>query len=489
MSGTVGTSPLTNFGGNLTLEPQAVFVPSSEEEVLQILREHRGKRLRAIGRLHSWSGAPQCEEVLLDLRKLKSVQVTWDDQGSVATIGGGCQIKDILRELDRHGLTLPTIGLISEQTIAGAAATGTHGSGRSSLSHYLAAVRLACYDPATGEPVVREVRTGPELHAARCSLGCMGIVLSVEIRPRPQYCVEEWFCLHDTLEEVLAAEPVTPLQQFYLVPWQWKYMGQHRRETEQPRSWLAGLYRWYWFATIDVGLHLAMLLLVRVLRSPWAIKTFFCRVINLTVIRGWHVVDKSQAMLIMEHELFRHIEVELFVKQSRQAEALSFVTGVLQFFDGDSAAFPTNVRQRLEECGVAIPALKDGERYTHHYPICIRRVLPDDTLVSMASGSDEPYYAISFISYAAPAKRAGFLRFADFLANSMAALFEARPHWGKVCPLSPAQVDQLYPDVQDFRDICRNYDPNGRFRNAWSDELLFSPPCEDNVQPTRSAQD
>jgi FAD/FMN-containing dehydrogenase len=118
--------------------------------LLQILREQRGKRIRAVGRLHSWSAAPQAEEVLLDLRKLKSVQVTWDDRGPVAVIGGGCQIKDILRELDRHDLTLPTVGLISEQTIAGAAATGTHGSGRSSLSHYLAAVRLACYDATTG---------------------------------------------------------------------------------------------------------------------------------------------------------------------------------------------------------------------------------------------------------------------------------------------------------------------------------------------------
>ncbi|HEX5102244.1 MAG TPA: FAD-binding protein, partial [Pirellulaceae bacterium] len=339
---------LTNFGGNLTIEPQAVFTPGSEEEVLQILRDERGKRIRAIGRLHSWSSAPLAEEVLLDLRKLKSLEVTSDKQGPLARIGAGCQIKDVLRELDRHGLTLPTIGLISEQTIAGAAATGTHGSGRASISHYIAAVRLACYDPAMAEPVVREVRSGPELQAARCSLGLMGIVLSVEVRPRPQYRIEEWFALHNSLEEVLAAEAEAPLQQFYLIPWQGKYMGQHRRETEQPRSWLAWLYRFYWFLTIDVGLHLAMLLLVRVLGSRWAIKTFFRTVINLTVIRGWHVVDRSPAMLIMEHELFHHIEIELFIKQSRLAEAMDFVQEAIQCFDGDSAAFPPHWRQRLE---------------------------------------------------------------------------------------------------------------------------------------------
>jgi FAD/FMN-containing dehydrogenase len=465
---------LTNFGANLTLQPRAVFMPVSEEEVLRILREQRGRRIRAIGRLHSWSEVLLAEEVLLDLCKLNSVEVTSDDQGPVATIGSGCQIKDILRELDVRGMTLPTVGLISEQTIAGAAATGTHGSGRSSISHYIAAVRLACYDPATDEAVIREVRSGPELQAARCSLGLLGMVLSVEIRPRPQYRLEEWFALHNSLEDVLAAEAETPLQQFYLIPWQWKFMGQHRRETGKPRSWLAGLYRCYWFVTIDVGLHLVILTLVRALRSRGAIKAFYRTLINLTVIRGWHVVDRSPAMLIMEHELFRHIEIELFVQQSRLAEALDFAKQALQYFDGDSAALRPKWDQLLHNCSVAIPSLTLGERYTHHYPICIRRVLPDDTLISMTCDSDEPYYALSFISYAAPASRSGFFQFAAFLTASMTALFQARPHWGKHCPLTSEQAGRLYPQLEQFRDTCRVFDPSGRFRNTWADELVFS---------------
>src|SRR5581483_1972194 len=101
--------------------------------------------------------------------------------------------------------------------------------------------------------------------------------------------------------------------------------GQHRRETEQPRSRLAAVYRLYWFATIDLGLHLTLLVLVRLFRSRWSIKAFFRRLISLSVIRDWHVVDESKSMLTMRHELFRHIEMELFVKQSRLADALQFV--------------------------------------------------------------------------------------------------------------------------------------------------------------------
>ena len=38
----------------------------------------------------------------------------------------------------------------------------------------------------------------------------------------------------------------------------------------------------------------------------------------------------------------------------------------------------------------------------------------------MSCGDLEPYYAISFIHYAHPERRAGFRRFAEVLARSMA---------------------------------------------------------------------
>jgi xylitol oxidase len=99
-------------------------------------------------------------------------------------------------------------------------------------------------------------------------------------------------------------------------------------------------------------------------------------------------------------------------------------------------------------------------------------VLPDDTLISMASGGDEPRYALSFISYARPSQRAGFFQFAQLTAQTLAALYNARPHWGKVCPLSRAELDRLYPRLDMFRELCRQFDPQGAFRNAWMEEVM-----------------
>jgi FAD/FMN-containing dehydrogenase len=354
------------------------------------------------------------------------------------------------------------VGLVSEQSLAGAISTATHGSGRHSLSHYVSGVRLAVHDPATGEPVIRTIASGPELAAARCSLGLVGLMLSVQVPVRRQYFVEEHLRQYGSLEEVLAAEEQYPIQQFYLLPWRWTWLAQHRRETPGPRSWHAPLYRAYWFTFIDIGLHIALLLMVQVLRSPALVRAFFRWLVLLTVIRGWRVVDRSQDQLIMEHELFRHIEIELFVSRTKLAEALAHVQ--------------ESICQAVDD-------------YTHHYAICIRKVLPDDTLISMTSPAgngasaamSEAGYAISLISYARPSERAGFFRFADKLARTMGERFAARPHWGKYCPLDRTQAQRLYPGLDEFRRTVRQLDPEGRFRNDWTSRVVMGETARESV--------
>lgn len=464
---------MQNFGRNVSFQPKSMAEPQSEDEVLRILAEHRGSRIRVIGRLHSYSEAACCEDVLLDLRHLNSVQTEPRQNGVWATIGAGCQVKRVLAELERQaGATLPSVGLITEQAIAGAISTGTHGSGKHSLSHYVAEVRVATYDTVTGEPIIRTVSDGAELRAARCCLGCLGVIVSVSFWVRPQYCVEEHFHRYASLGEVIAAEESYPLQQFYLVPWEWDFWAQHRREVTAVRSWRAVIYRIYFFAVMEVGLHLVVQVLAKLYRHRWATHFFFRRILPLTLVRDWKVIDKSQDMLVMAHELFRHVEIEMFVTRSQLGEMLTFVKELLRYFDGDGEAFSPAAREQLNQLGL-LNSLDVGT-YTHHYPICVRRILADDTLISMASGADQDFYSVSFNSYARPERRQGFDRFAEVLTHSTAHLFQARPHWGKVCPMSPETVKTLYSHLAEFQRVCSDFDPSGQFRNEWVSRLLFS---------------
>ncbi len=461
-----------NFGRNQVLKPSAAYTPADEQEVLQILDRHRGQSIRAVGRLHSWSDAVLGDGVLLDLRRLNDVLLEPDGDQFVATVGAGCQIKRLLKELDRDGATLHSLGLITAQTIAGAISTGTHGSGRQSMSHYVVGVRLARYDASTGQAIIEELSAGEPLQAARCSLGSLGIILAVKIRCRAQYNVQEHFTESRRLSDVLDAEASFPLQQFYLVPWHWSYFSQHRREHDRPRSRLARLYRLYWLGVMDYGLHLPILFLERVLRSRRLVRFYFRRLVPVFLIRNWKVTDRSSSMLVMRHEAFRHIEIELFVLRDQLVDALGFAQEVIKVAGGGESALSADNQQRIEELGMQEALAELHDQYCHHYPICVRRVLPDDTLISMASGGEQDWYALSFISYARPARRAGFSLFASFMARSMSRLFHARPHWGKVCPLEADELTSLYPRFDDFRTVCNTLDPQGVFQNDWTAALL-----------------
>ena len=423
--------------------------------------------------MHSWSDNQKTDGVLLRLNELNSVQV--DVESKTVSVGAGCQVKRLLQHLKSHGLTIPSLGLIDEQTVAGATATGTHGSGKHCLSHYIESVSIAHYDAETREPKVTVVETGSDLNAARCSLGLLGIIVEIKFRCRERYNIEEHALAHATLESALAMEAEYPQQQFYLLPWSWRFLGHHRVESNAPRSKLATLYRWYCFLIVDIGLHVAIFVLAKLLRLLWPVKIFYKWLLPLTIVRKWKVVDDSHAMLVMEHELFRHIEIEVFVQRSDLQQATDLLVDLISFM-GDrkhklSEAIESQLRQidRWEElqslCG----------DYIHHYPICYRRILPDNSLISMTSRGTKPaedWYSISLISYQWPSDRAGFLKFAKFVATVYAELFDGRCHWGKFNPLDAETVERLYPQLGEFREVMQRFDTDGVFKNDWFRKIL-----------------
>ncbi len=467
---------VTNFGRNLRFEPRQILAPKDASELLGILQEHRDGAIRVVGSRHAWSDGIVTDDVLIDMRHFNHVRVHEDASTGEprATVGGGCQIKTLLAALNESGLTTPSLGLITEQTIAGATATGTHGSGAHSLSHYVVSVRVARFDES-GDAQIVEISDGVELQAARCSLGCLGVVVELTVRCVPQYYVEERATRCDSIEEALASEAEFPLQQFYLIPHSWSYLVQRRRVVpELRRRGGAALYRIYWFVAIDVALHLLIKLFASVLRSQRLVRLYFRAVVPAVVFPRWVVVDRSDRALVMEHELFRHFELEAFVRREHVVEAANLVVEILKWADAGSWQLSESTEAKLRAAGLldALQAVRG--RFTHHYPVCFRRVMRDDTLISMSSCSrasvSDDWYAISFITYVEP--RDEFCALASFLANSMYELFGARIHWGKWFPQSREQVDQLYPRMGKFRDVCVRFDPKGTFRNDFVDDKL-----------------
>jgi FAD/FMN-containing dehydrogenase len=467
-----------NFGRNVAIEPKLLVVPKDRKEVLAVLEQHRGRKIRVIGSLHSWSEAARADDVAVDVRHLAGISLVTgaEHRPAYADIGAGCTVDRALDYLHQRGYTLPVYGVVGQQTIAGAISTATHGSGRSSMSHYVMAVTLAGYDGASGAPRIFEWTGGDALRAGRCGLGCTGVLLSVRMRVEPECRIEErgqWF---DRLDELLAVAEDYPRHQFYLMPWSWKWYAQLRREIADgtarfPSTIVAHALRAFRLVVIDVGLNGAIRAATATPRARRMVPWIFHRVLPLLAPSGVRVIDRSRKLLMMRHDLYAHVECELFVPASHLGHAAAFVEWVLACCGGEARPLPEHLAADDFGCDVTHDIDSLRGLYLHDYPLTCRRVLRDDTLISMTSGDEEKmWYAISLITY--QRELAPFLRMARFLAVTMAHAYRARPHWGKICPLNGDELSALYPGLRRFRAQCESVDPSHTFVNDFAGQAL-----------------
>jgi L-gulono-1,4-lactone dehydrogenase len=471
---TAGDRREVNFGGNLAWQTRC-YRPASEAEVLDILAQHAGDRIRVLGSKHSWSDIAVSGDVSLDMSRFDDVQPFVQDEQKFVRVGAGATLQSLLDRLHRAtDQTLPTLGAIKKQTISGAISTGTHGSGRQSLSHFATRVRLAAYDPGTGRPMIYDYTDGDGLRAARCGLGCMGVILSVELRTVPKYKVAEVLRKRGTLKEILDAYADRPLTQFLWTPYGWKWIAFERRPMGQPTPTMIGfvkarVMRLYKMVGQDILFHL--LVIASRWGGGWAVKGFQ-KLAPRIVLKNVERIDDAEHVLTLRHDYFRHEEMEIFVRESRLEEAIPLLRGAVEVFAGNAEAIPHKEQERLKAIGVLDELLAHRGRYVHHYPLVFRRMLPEDTLVSMAASLDEPIYSISLFTYDPPWRRERYYEFCSVLARILRTRLEARLHWGKHFPLQLADIAGLYPEMETFRELCRRHDPRGVFRNDYTERVL-----------------
>ena len=472
---------ITNFGGNITFEPRYFYTPKNEGEVLDILNKHAHGRIRVAASGHSWSDVAKSDDVTIDMRHMNSVEIEEKENGDVyATSGAGCVLQRLLDILHKKtNCTLGTLGVIKRQTISGVVSTGTHGSGRSSISHYMDVIRIAAYG-SDGRAKIYEFDAGRELMAARCALGCMGVILSVKFKCVPKYYVAQNTVYKKSLDEILAQKDKYDLGQFILVPYSWKYYAYQRYvargvpEGLMDRLW-ARWIRIYNLLGVDIALHAFLKVMISFTSSRRGvsnyIKWFYRVLLPVSMGNSSIVTDFSENSLTMHHDFFRHLEMEIFVPERNIQKAMKMARHITSVFAGSPETM-VEEEEELERCGKLEELMSHKGFYTHHYPIFCRQVLPDDTLISMTAEAGERYFSVSFFTYLASDKRERFYEFADFLAKCMAELYDARLHWGKYFPLKHEEIKRLYPNLEEFRQICDKVDPEGVFRNEYTTRVL-----------------
>jgi FAD/FMN-containing dehydrogenase len=234
----------TNWSGRLKSHPAKLEKPEDEEAAIGAVRaaHAKGHRMRCVGAAHSHAPLVVTDETLLDLSKLSGV-VDLDSARCEAVVWAGTRIADLGSPLHDAGLALHNQGDIDRQTIAGAIATGTHGTG-SHLKNLSSAVLGARVILADGTVVDCDGDHDPELlDICRLSLGAVGVLSQVRLSVRDAYHLEEKMWLED-LDEILdridALAAGTRHFEFFWMPGKRKAACKSLTETPSPPRYPLG---------------------------------------------------------------------------------------------------------------------------------------------------------------------------------------------------------------------------------------------------------
>lgn len=199
-------SILKNWGGNLDYGTDEIAAPESVAELAELVRKNR---IRPIGTRHSFSNLVPGDGILVSAAGL-AFEPEIDRSSGTVTVAAAARYGELAIFLEQNQLALKNMGSLPHISIAGACATGTHGSGDQNqiLS---SSVRAFSFISATGKLI--SYRRGDEnFEALRLGLGAYGLWVSVTLDVVPSYSIRQdvyrdipWENLYQDLTSITSA--------------------------------------------------------------------------------------------------------------------------------------------------------------------------------------------------------------------------------------------------------------------------------------------
>ena len=234
-----------NWSGKLEGRPSTLHFLRSEADAqaLAAAATASGSRLRVAGATHSHAPLVLNDAgIIADIGGLAGV-VSVDRERASARVWGGSRLFALGNALNQLGLAFANQGDIDQQAIAGATATGTHGTGKD-LRNFSAAVLGMRLVLADGQVVETSAEQSPELwQAARLHLGAFGIVTQLEMQLRPRYRLQEqrWEAsLDDILDECQTRIEGNRHFEFFWYPQADRAEAKIINETDEPPDYPLG---------------------------------------------------------------------------------------------------------------------------------------------------------------------------------------------------------------------------------------------------------
>jgi FAD/FMN-containing dehydrogenase len=184
--------------------PSSFAVLGTEEEVIAAIKEVNsvdggGGQVKVVGAGHSFSSIALTDDTnhnfssVINLDNIAGVLAHTENGDGTAdvTFGGGTRLRDCNQMLEDLGYAFPNLGATAAQSIAGAVATATHGTGRLLGSLATSVVGLRFVDGLGGVRSVSLDSKSEEdrelFNYARVGLGAFGVNTEVTVRVVPLF--------------------------------------------------------------------------------------------------------------------------------------------------------------------------------------------------------------------------------------------------------------------------------------------------------------
>src|SRR5688572_27932608 len=424
----------TNWAGNQSCAPVAIRRPTSEDELVAIVKEaaSTGTRVKCVGAGHSFTPIACTDGVLVDLSGYG--QVLGHDAGArTVTVQAGISLSTLCDELDTRGLALENMGDIAYQSIAGATATATHGTGWhfGNISSRIVGLRLIASD---GSIVVATPEENPEvLAAARVGVGALGIVSTVTIQAVKAFrlhAIEEPLRVDEVLADFDGFMSSADHVEFYWVPHTGWALTKRNRRTDEPAA-PRGRAKELIDDLILPNVAFGALCRVGRRRPSW-----IPRMAKILPSTGRvEYTDRSDRVFTSPRRVHFY-EMEYGIPRDAIPEALN------------------RVRQLVDEAGIQLS-----------FPVEVRVVAPDDIPLSTAHGRATGYIAVH-VYQGTPYD--AYFQGVERIMDS----YGGRPHWGKMHFQRAEALADRYPRWDDFQAVRRRIDPEGRFTNPYLERVL-----------------
>jgi xylitol oxidase len=418
-----------NWAGNIAYTATRFHQPETLSQIQELVAS--ANRVKALGSRHSFNNIADTEADLISLDKFDAGFLL-DPVKRTVMVAAGTRYGTLSRYLHGEGWALHNLASLPHISIAGACATATHGSGdhNGNLATAVCAVEMVI---GNGDVVTlsREKDAG-RFCGAVVGLGALGIVTKLTLDIEPTFELRQYVYenlplaqLSAHFDDVFSSAYSASLFTDWRTPNFNQFWLKQRVDSASRNAVKPSQTDLFGATPANVSLH------------PISGCPAECCTAQLGIAGPWH---KRLPHFRMDFtpSSGEELQSEYFVPRAHAVAALVAI-------------------ERISEH--VSPLLQISE---------VRTIAADKLWMSPCYGQECIGIHFTWKNDVA-AVNALLPRLEASLAT-----FCVRPHWGKLFVTPPGQLQARYPKLADFRDLAIEFDPIGKFRNAFLDKYIFA---------------